>query len=162
MAKKIIILGATGSIGMNAVDVALSHPDDLSVVAVAARHSREKCEALARELGAKSYCGEDAAVRAVEENDADVCLVATVGMSGLKPTMAAIEKGMDVALATKEVMVMAGEFVTRRAKEKGVRLLPVDSEHSATFPITIMIVRAFVQAALVPLTYRITVMGKEE
>ena len=54
-------------------------------------------------------------------------------MSGLKPTLAAIEKGMDVALATKEVMVMAGEFVTRRAKERGVRLLPVDSEHSALF-----------------------------
>ena len=53
--------------------------------------------------------------------------------SGLKPTLAAIEKGMDVALATKEVMVMAGEFVTRRAKERGVRLLPVDSEHSALF-----------------------------
>ena len=72
-------------------------------------------------------------VRAVEESDADVCLVATVGMSGLKPTIAAIEKGMDVALATKEVMVMAGELVTRLAKAKGVRFLPVDSEHSAIF-----------------------------
>ena len=133
MAKKIVILGATGSIGMNAVDVVRSHPGEFSVVAVAAHRSREKCEALARELGAKAYCGEDAAVRAVEGNDADICLVATVGMSGLKPTLAAIEKGMDVALATKEVMVMAGEFVTRRAKEKGVRLLPVDSEHSALF-----------------------------
>ena len=133
MAKRIIILGATGSIGMNAVDVVRSHPGEFSVVAVAAHRSREKCEALARALGAKAYCGEDAAVRAVEGNDADICLVATVGMSGLKPTLAAIEKGMDVALATKEVMVMAGEFVTRRAKEKGVRLLPVDSEHSALF-----------------------------
>ena len=133
MAKKIIILGATGSIGRNAIDVALSHPDEFKVVALAVRNSREQCEELARELGAKPYCGEDAAVRAVEENDADICLVATVGMSGLKPTMAAIEKGMDVALATKEVMVMAGEFVTRRAREKGVRFLPVDSEHSAIF-----------------------------
>ena len=133
MAKRIIILGATGSIGMNAVDVVRSHPDEFSVVAVAAHRSREKCEELARVLGAKAYCGEDAAVRAVEGNDADICLVATVGMSGLKPTLAAIEKGMDVALATKEVMVMAGEFVTRRAKERGVRLLPVDSEHSALF-----------------------------
>ena len=133
MAKRITILGATGSIGMNAVDVVRTHPDEFSVVAVAAHHSREKCEALARELGAKAYCGEDAAVRAVEENDADICLVSTVGMSGLKPTLAAIEKGMDIALATKEVMVMAGEFVTGRAREKGVRLLPVDSEHSAIF-----------------------------
>ena len=133
MAKRIIILGATGSIGMNAVDVVRSHPDEFSVVAVAAHRSREKCEELARVLGAKAYCGEDAAVRAVEGNDADICLVATVGMSGLKPTPAAIEKGMDVARATKEVMVMAGEFVTRRAKERGVRLLPVDSEHAALF-----------------------------
>jgi len=133
MAKKIVILGATGSIGMNAIDVVRTHPGDFEAVALAVRGSRAQCEALARELGAKAYCGEDAAVRAVEENDADVCLVATVGMSGLKPTMAAIEKGMDVALATKEVMVMAGELVTRRAREKGVRLLPVDSEHSAIF-----------------------------
>ncbi len=133
MAKRIIILGATGSIGMNAVDVVSTHPDEFSVVAVAAHRSKEQCEALAKGLGAKAYCGEDAAVRAVEENDADICLVATVGMSGLKPTLAAIEKGMDIALATKEVMVMAGEFVTRRAREKGVRFLPVDSEHSAIF-----------------------------
>ncbi len=133
MSKRIIILGATGSIGMNAVDVVSTHPDAFSVVAVAAHRSRERCEAIAKELGAKSYVGEDAAVRAVEENDADICLVATVGMSGLKPTLAAIEKGMDIALATKEVMVMAGEFVTRRAREKGVRFLPVDSEHSAIF-----------------------------
>ena len=133
MPKKIIILGATGSIGTSAVDVVRTHPDDFSVVAVSAFRSREKCEALARELGAKAYVGEDAAQRAVEENDADVCLVATVGVSGLKPTLAAIEKGMDVALATKEVLVMAGELVTARARAKGVRFLPVDSEHSAIF-----------------------------
>jgi len=133
MRKRLILLGATGSIGLNAIDVAKTHPDSFQVVALAALRSREKCEALARELGAKAYVGEDAAVRAVEENEADVCLVATVGLSGLKPTLAAIEKGMDIALATKEVMVMAGELVTRRAREKGVRFLPVDSEHSAIF-----------------------------
>lgn len=133
MSKRVIILGATGSIGLNAVDVAKTHPDDFRVVAVAALRSREKCEALARELGARAYVGEDAALHAVEENDADVCLVATVGMSGLRPTLAAIAKGMDIALATKEVMVMAGELVTRAAHAKGVRFLPVDSEHSAIF-----------------------------
>ena len=131
--KRIVMLGATGSIGASAVDVVRSHPDDFSVVAVAARSSRERLEAIAGEFGAKAYCGEDAAVRAVEESEADVCLVATVGMSGLKPTVAAIEKEMDIALATKEVMVMAGELVTRLAKAKGVRFLPVDSEHSAIF-----------------------------
>ena len=133
MAKRIIILGATGSIGLNAVDVVKTHPDAFTVVAVAALRSKERCEEIARSLGAKAYVGEDAAVRAVEENDADVCLVATVGMSGLKPTLAAIRKGMDVALATKEVMVMAGEFVTAEARRRGVRFLPVDSEHSAIF-----------------------------
>ena len=133
MARRIIILGVTGSIGRNAVDVVKTHPDDFAVVAVAALRNREACAALAAELGARAYCGEDAALRAVEENEADVCLVATVGLSGLRPTLAAIDKGMDVALATKEVMVMAGELVTRRAREKGIRFLPVDSEHSAIF-----------------------------
>lgn len=131
--KDIIILGATGSIGRSAAQVVREHPDAFRVVAVAALRSREACLALAREWNCRAYVGEDAAVRAVEENDADICLVATVGLSGLKPTLAAIEKGMDIALATKEVMVMAGELVTRRAREKGVRFLPVDSEHSAIF-----------------------------
>lgn len=133
MSRRIVILGATGSIGMNAIDVVRSHPEAFTVVSIAARRSKEKCDSLARELGCRSYVGEDAALLAVEESEADICLVATVGMSGLRPTLAAIEKGMDVALATKEVMVMAGEFVTRMAREKGVRLLPVDSEHSAIF-----------------------------
>jgi len=133
MAKKIIILGVTGSIGTSAVDVVRTHPDDFKIVAVAAFRSKEKCETIAREFGAKAYVGEGAALKAVEENEADICLVSTVGMSGLKPTVAAIEKGMDIALATKEVMVMAGAFVTALAKAKGVKFLPVDSEHSAIF-----------------------------
>lgn len=133
MAKRVIVLGATGSIGLNAIDVVRTHRDEFILVALAALNSREKCEALAKEFGARAYVGEDAAVRAVEESDADICLVATVGMSGLKPTMVAIEKGMDIALATKEVLVMAGELVTAAAKAKGVKLLPVDSEHSAIF-----------------------------
>ena len=131
--KRLIILGATGSIGKNAIDIVETHPDAFRVVAIAARRSREACEAVARRLGCRAYVGEDAALRAVEENDADICLVATVGMSGIAPTVAAIGKGMDIALATKEVMVMAGELVTRQARERGVRFLPVDSEHSAIF-----------------------------
>ena len=133
MPKRVIILGATGSIGASAADVVRTHPADFSVVAVSARSSRERAEALAAEFGARAYVGEDAALHAVEENDADVCLVATVGLSGLAPTVAAIRKGMDIALATKEVLVMAGELVTRLARERGVRILPVDSEHSAIF-----------------------------
>lgn len=131
--KRLVILGATGSIGLNALDVVRTHRDDFKVVALAALRSKEKCEALAAEFGAKAYVGDDAAVRAVEENDADICLVSTVGMSGIRPTLAAIAKGMDIALATKEVMVMAGELVTGEAKRRGVGFLPVDSEHSAIF-----------------------------
>lgn len=131
--KRLILLGATGSIGTSAVDVVRTHPDEFRLVAVSALRSREACEALAREFGARAYVGEEAACRAVEENEADVCLVATVGASGLRPTLAAIEKGMDIALATKEVMVMAGELVTARARARGVRFRPVDSEHSAVF-----------------------------
>lgn len=133
MSKRIIILGATGSIGTSAIDVVRTHRDDFTIVAVSAFRSKERCEAIAREFGAKAYVGEDAALRCVEENEADICLVSTVGLSGLKPTVAAILKGMDIALATKEVMVMAGEFVTALARRKHVRLLPVDSEHSAIF-----------------------------
>ena len=131
--KRIVILGATGSIGTGAIDVVRAHSSDFRIVALSAFSSKEKVEALAREFGARAYAGEDGALRAVEESEADMCLVATVGMSGLRPTMAAIEKGMDVALATKEVLVMAGELVMRRAAERGVRVLPVDSEHSAIF-----------------------------
>ena len=133
MSRRIILLGATGSIGTSAIDVVRTHRDDFTIVAVSAFRSKEKCEQIAREFGAKAYVGEDAAERAVEETEADVCLVATVGMSGLRPTVAAIAKGMDIALATKEVMVMAGEFVTAMARRKHVRFLPVDSEHSAIF-----------------------------
>ncbi len=133
MAKKLIILGVTGSIGMNAVDVVSSNPGLFDVVAVAALRSKSQCEAIAGVLGARAYVGEDAALRAVEENDADLCLLSTVGISGLAPALAVIEKGMDLALATKEVMVMAGELVVAAARRKGVKIIPVDSEHSAIF-----------------------------
>ena len=131
--KRILILGATGSIGMSACDVIRTHPSDFRIAGLAVRSSRERAEALGREFGAPVFCGEDAAVRAVAETDADLVLVSTVGLSGLAPTLAAIEKGVDVALATKEVMVAAGELVCARAQAKGVKILPVDSEHSAIF-----------------------------
>ena len=110
-----------------------THPSDFSVAGLAVRTSREQAEALGREFNAPVFSGEDAACRAVAETEADLVLVSTVGLSGLAPTLAAIEKGMDIALATKEVMVAAGEFVCARARAKGVKILPVDSEHSAIF-----------------------------
>ena len=134
--KRTIILGATGSIGRNAVDVVATHPGELAAVATAALNSREANESAARRLGAKAYTGADAAVRAVEENDADICLVAMTGLAALAPVLAAIRKGMDVALATKEVLVMAGRLVTAEARKRNVHIIPVDSEHSAIFQCT--------------------------
>ena len=116
MSKRIIVLGATGSIGKSAVDVLATHREDFEAVALAALRSREACEAAGRLLGAKAYTGGDAAMRAVENHDADICLVAMTGLAALAPTLAAIGKGMDVALATKEVLVMAGALVTAEAK----------------------------------------------
>ena len=131
--KRIVLLGATGSIGRSVCDVVRTHPREFRIVALAVRRSLAAAESLGREFGAKVYSGEEGATRAVEENEADVALVATVGLSGLKPTLAAIRKGMDVALATKEVLVAAGALVTQAASAAGAKLLPVDSEHSAVF-----------------------------
>ena len=131
--RRVILLGATGSIGGSACDVVRTHPCEFKVVALAARSNLAAASMLGREFGAKVYCGEDAALRAVEENDADIVLVATVGLSGLKPTLAAIAKGMTVALATKEALVSAGAIVMKAAAAAGVSVLPVDSEHSAIF-----------------------------
>ena len=131
--KRIILLGATGSVGTGACDVVRAHPDEFKVIALAARSNRAAAEFLAHEFGSRAYVGEDAALRAVEDNDADLVLVATVGLSGLAPTLAAIERKIPVALATKEVLVAAGTLVMARAREKGVPIIPVDSEHSAIF-----------------------------
>ena len=131
--KRILVLGATGSIGTAALDVIRSRPDDFRVAGLAVRSRADEAERLGRTFGAPWFAGEDAAVRAVRETEADLVLVATVGLSGLAPTLVAIERGIPVALATKEVLVAAGALVMSRAKEKGVPILPVDSEHSAIF-----------------------------
>ena len=131
--KRILVLGATGSIGAAALDVIRSHPDDFRVAGLAVRSRSDEAERLGREFSAPWFAGEDAAARAVRETEADLALVATVGLSGLAPTMDAIGRGIPVALATKEVLVAAGGLVTARAREKGVPLIPVDSEHSAIF-----------------------------
>ncbi|MDO5317465.1 MAG: 1-deoxy-D-xylulose-5-phosphate reductoisomerase [bacterium] len=131
--KRIVLLGATGSIGSSVCDVVRTHPEAFRIVALAARSRQVQAERLGREFNARVYCGEDAAVRAVEETEADLVLVATVGLSGLAPTLSALKKGIDVALATKEVMVAAGALVLSYARASGARLIPVDSEHSAIF-----------------------------
>ena len=131
--KRILVLGATGSIGTAALDVIRGRPDDFRVAGLAVRSRTTEAERLGHAFGAPWFAGEDAALRAVRETDADLVLVATVGLSGLEPTLTAIERGIPVALATKEVLVAAGELVMARARERGVPIIPVDSEHSAIF-----------------------------
>ena len=93
--KRIILLGATGSIGKSVCDVVRMHPQEFRIVALAVRHSLAAAESLGREFGAKVYSGEEGAAHAVEENEADVVVVATVGLSGLRPTLSAIAKGIE-------------------------------------------------------------------
>jgi 1-deoxy-D-xylulose-5-phosphate reductoisomerase len=154
--KQLAILGSTGSIGTLALDVVAAHPDEFRVAALAARASLDVLEQqvrrftprlvsvetqdaardLRRRLGANraEVCwGIPGVLRAAAESDADMVVSAIVGGAGLRPTMAALAAGKDVALANKESLVMAGELMTAEAAARGVRILPVDSEHSAIF-----------------------------
>lgn len=152
--KRIVLLGSTGSIGEQALDV-IEHLD-YTVAGLAAYRSVEKVEQQIRrfrpkvaamydeaaatdlktrvsDLPVKVLSGMDGLCELASYTDADMVLNSVVGMVGLLPTLAAIEAGHDVALANKETLVTGGELVMRAVAEKGVRLLPVDSEHSAIF-----------------------------
>ncbi len=158
--KKIVILGSTGSIGTNALDVLSQHPDRFAVVALAAGRNiarlseqirryhpplvsvadREDAQRLEQELRADSrhpvpkiLWGEEGAVAAATVSDADIVLSAFVGAAGLVPTLSALKAKKTVALANKEALVVAGEFMIATAKRYRAPLLPVDSEHSAIF-----------------------------
>ena len=152
--KRLVILGSTGSIGVQALQVAerLNYP----VTALAAGHQVQPLETQirryrpriavlydekaaadlrvrVRDLPVKVLAGMDGLCEAAALKDADMVLNAVVGMVGLLPTLAAIEAGRDVALANKETLVAGGALVMEAAARRGVRLLPVDSEHSAIF-----------------------------
>lgn len=152
--KKIVILGSTGSIGTQTVDILPSI--DAEVVALTTNRRIDLLEEQARALHPKMVCafdeaaardlkvkladtdirvlsGMDGLTACAAESDADIVVTAVVGMVGLLPTLAAIDSGKDIALANKETLVCAGELVMRAAREKGVKILPVDSEHSAIF-----------------------------
>lgn len=154
--KNIAILGSTGSIGRQALEVVSQHPDYFQVEVITAQnnvsllieqarvfqpnavvisnpdHYKHLREALAKE-DIKVYAGDSALASVVEMETIDIVLTALVGYSGLRPTIKAIEAGKPIALANKETLVVAGELVTNRAREKGVNIYPVDSEHSAIF-----------------------------
>ncbi len=150
--KKVLIVGATGSIGRQALDIIRLHKDEFRVVGLSAHSDEAKLLAAsslcAREgLGAPalclsgaepmdktlSYAGPDALMRFIGDSDADIVLNAAASAAGLTPTLAALNCGKDLALANKESIVMAGRLVLDLAKAKGARVLPVDSEHSALF-----------------------------
>ena len=151
MARRLLLLGATGSIGTQALDV-VGRSDDLEVVGLSAGRAWEPLVAQARELGVRriALADADAAARAAEawtdgevlagpeglvrlviESEADLVLNALVGSAGLGPTIAALGEGIDLALANKESLVVGGELVTQLAEATGARLLPIDSEHTA-------------------------------
>jgi len=145
--KRLVILGSTGSIGRQTLDVVREHNDRFDVIGLAAGNNVSLLEEQAREFKPRYVWSEREESRpALEsaanarwaplaelacEDAADLVVVGTVGRAGLLPTLAALEAGKDVVLANKEVLVMAGALVTQAAKRGGGELLPVDSEHSA-------------------------------
>ena len=153
--KRVVLLGATGSIGDSALKVAHDIPDRMEIVGVAANSNAEKLAAAANKVRAKAVClvdeskidilrgaleyqpeifaGEKGLCEIAAMADADMVLIAIVGTGGLRPALAAIEAGKDLAVASKEILVMAGEAVTEAAQRRGVKILPVDSEHNAIF-----------------------------
>ncbi|HMH03471.1 MAG TPA: 1-deoxy-D-xylulose-5-phosphate reductoisomerase [Candidatus Udaeobacter sp.] len=153
--KRVVILGATGSIGESALKVARDIPDRMEIVGLAANSNAEKLAAAANETRAQSVClvdetklniltreleykprilgGQEGLLEIARLTNAEMVLVAIVGTGGLRPALAAIEAGKDLAVASKEILVMAGEIVMREARNNDVNVLPVDSEHNAIF-----------------------------
>lgn len=137
--RRVVILGATGSIGKSARKVALDIPDRMQISGLSAHCDSEGLARASSEFpGAKTALssgpdGERHLIELATLPDADMVLIAIVGTAGLKPALAAIEAGKDIAVASKEILVMAGEIVMEAAARKGVKVLPVDSEHNAIF-----------------------------
>lgn len=154
--KGVAILGSTGSIGTQALEVIEAYPDFFDLQVITAQSNAQLLIEQAKKFQPNAvvivdetlystvkealstedihvYAGKDALCQVVEFNEVHVVLTALVGYAGLKPTLAAIDAGKDIALANKETLVVAGEIVTQRAREKGINIYPVDSEHSAIF-----------------------------
>lgn len=154
MKKRIVVLGATGSIGESAMRVARALPEHLEIAGLSGRNNTESLLKLAREFPDAAICtGDEDSAAALQAEfadrvinhgtegletlatlpEADLVLVAIVGTTGLRPALRALEAGKDLAVASKEILVMAGEQVMATARRMGRRVLPVDSEHSAIF-----------------------------
>src|SRR5471030_2061064 len=153
--KNVVLLGSTGSIGTSTVKVAEDLPDQIRLLALAAGNNSEllleqtrkykpaaisifdsaKAKELQTTLGTSTqvFSGEEGLIKLATLPAADIVLIAIVGTAGLQPALAAIRAGKDIAVASKEILVMAGEIVMNEARKHGVRVLAVDSEHSAIF-----------------------------
>jgi 1-deoxy-D-xylulose-5-phosphate reductoisomerase len=154
--KRIAILGSTGSIGKQAIEVVLENPDFLeisvltahsnaglliqqalavkpNVVVICNENEYQKVNDALFSEGIKVYAGEDSLSQVVEMDEIDLVLTAIVGFAGLRSTLSSIEAGKTIALANKETLVVAGDIITQAAQKKGVNIYPVDSEHSAIF-----------------------------
>ena len=153
--KRVVVLGATGSIGQSAAKVARDIPERIEIVGVAAHSKARELAAQANELRPAAVClvdenkldelranleyqpeifsGADGLCQIASAPSSDMVLIAIVGTGGLRPTLAAIGAGKNLAVASKEILVMAGEIVMREAAAKGIHVLPVDSEHNAIF-----------------------------
>jgi 1-deoxy-D-xylulose-5-phosphate reductoisomerase len=153
--KNVVVLGSTGSIGESSLKVARDIPELMNVIGLAANRSVESLASQIDEFDINQAClfdptglddlskkvgsdvtlhiGEEGLVELATLPEADLVLIAIVGVAGLRPALAAIEAGKDIAVASKEILVMAGEAVMTAARENGVRVLPVDSEHNAIF-----------------------------
>ena len=153
--KNVVLLGSTGSIGTSTIKVADDLPDQIRIVGLGAGNNVEllleqtrkhhpeaisiadpaKAQALQDRMGfaTRVYSGAEGLVQLATLPSADIVLIAIVGTAGLQPALAAIRAGKDIAVASKEILVMAGEIVMREAEKHGVRVLAVDSEHSAIF-----------------------------
>ncbi|MDN3686812.1 1-deoxy-D-xylulose-5-phosphate reductoisomerase [Cyclobacterium jeungdonense] len=154
--KRVAILGSTGSIGTQTLEVIQKHPEKFQAEILTAQNNKDLLieQAISFQPNAvvigneawypevkqrlskypiKVYTGQNAIASVVEMETVDIVLTALVGYAGLIPTLKAIEAGKPIALANKETMVVAGDLVTRRAREKAVNIYPVDSEHSAIF-----------------------------
>ncbi|MGA2176645.1 MAG: 1-deoxy-D-xylulose-5-phosphate reductoisomerase [Verrucomicrobiota bacterium] len=153
--KRVVLLGCTGSIGTSTIKVAEDLPDQIRLVGLAAGNNAElllkqtlkhrpeavsvsdpgKARELEKTLGTavRVFSGGEGLVKLATLPAADIVLIAIVGTAGLRPALAAIRAGKDIAVASKEILVMAGEIVMREARKNGVRVLAVDSEHSAIF-----------------------------
>ena len=154
--KRICILGSTGSIGTQTLDIVRHYNKDLEVISLSAASSVDRMEAQIREFSPKKVCmydserahilrekikdtdtvvleGMDGLIELCEDENVDMVVTAVVGMIGIRPTIAAINAGKDIALANKETLVCAGHIIMDLAAKKNVKILPVDSEHSAIF-----------------------------